>query len=78
MSYTAIVTGATRGLGRGIARGLARKGTTVGVTGRDAAALAEVCAEIEAQGGKGLAIVCDHHESPTAHREAETAKAHRG
>jgi NAD(P)-dependent dehydrogenase (short-subunit alcohol dehydrogenase family) len=62
MSYRAIVTGATRGLGRGVARGLASKGATVAVTGRDAEALAEVCAEIEAQGGKGLAIVCDHRD----------------
>jgi NAD(P)-dependent dehydrogenase (short-subunit alcohol dehydrogenase family) len=62
MSYIAIVTGATRGLGRGIARGLGSKGATVGVTGRDAAALTEVCAEIEAQGGKALAIVCDHRD----------------
>jgi NAD(P)-dependent dehydrogenase (short-subunit alcohol dehydrogenase family) len=62
MSYVAIVTGATRGLGRGIARGLASKGTTVGVTGRDAAALADVSAEIEIQGGKALALVCDHRD----------------
>jgi NAD(P)-dependent dehydrogenase (short-subunit alcohol dehydrogenase family) len=62
MSYTAIVTGATRGLGRGIARGLASKGATVGVTGRDEAALADVCAEIESRGGKALALVCDHRD----------------
>jgi len=62
MSYVAIVTGATRGLGRGIARALGSKGATVGVTGRDTDALADVCAEIEAQGGKALAIVCDHKD----------------
>ncbi|MEH6758626.1 MAG: SDR family NAD(P)-dependent oxidoreductase [Parasphingorhabdus sp.] len=62
MSYIAVVTGATRGLGRGIARGLGSKGATVGVTGRDIKALADVCAEIEAQGGKALAIVCDHKD----------------
>jgi NAD(P)-dependent dehydrogenase (short-subunit alcohol dehydrogenase family) len=62
MSYTAIVTGATRGLGRGIARGLGSKGATVGVTGRNAAALDEVCAEIKALGGKALALVCDHRD----------------
>lgn len=62
MSYRAVVTGATRGLGRGIARGLGSKGATVGVTGRDTATLAEVCAEIEAQGGKALALVCDHRD----------------
>jgi len=62
MSYIAVVTGATRGLGRGIARALGSKGATVGVTGRDTKALADVCAEIEAQGGKALAIVCDHKD----------------
>ena len=62
MSYIAVVTGATRGLGRGIARALGSKGATVGVTGRDTKALADVCAEIEAQGGKALAIFCDHKD----------------
>jgi NAD(P)-dependent dehydrogenase (short-subunit alcohol dehydrogenase family) len=62
MTYRAIVTGATRGLGRGIARGLASTGATVGVTGRDTDALAEVCAEISAQGGTPLALVCDHRD----------------
>jgi NAD(P)-dependent dehydrogenase (short-subunit alcohol dehydrogenase family) len=62
MSYTAVVTGATRGLGRGIARAFGSKGATVGITGRDTAALTEVCAEIEAQGGKALALLCDHRD----------------
>jgi NAD(P)-dependent dehydrogenase (short-subunit alcohol dehydrogenase family) len=62
MTYRAIVTGATRGLGRGIARGLAAKGATVGVTGRDAKALEDVCAEITARGSTPLALVCDHHD----------------
>jgi NAD(P)-dependent dehydrogenase (short-subunit alcohol dehydrogenase family) len=62
MSYLAVVTGATRGLGRGIARALGSKGATVAVTGRDTDALGEVCAEIEAQGGKALALVCDHRD----------------
>ncbi|MBL0115257.1 MAG: SDR family NAD(P)-dependent oxidoreductase [Sphingomonadales bacterium] len=62
MTYRAIVTGATRGLGRGIARGLASTGATVGVTGRDTDALAEVCAEISAQGGTPLALICDHRD----------------
>jgi NAD(P)-dependent dehydrogenase (short-subunit alcohol dehydrogenase family) len=62
MSYMAVVTGATRGLGRGIARALGSKGATVGITGRDTEALTDVCAEIEAQGGKAVAIVCDHRD----------------
>lgn len=60
MSTVAVVTGATRGLGRGIARGLASKGATVCVTGRNESELAAVSEEIEAAGGKALAIACDH------------------
>jgi NAD(P)-dependent dehydrogenase (short-subunit alcohol dehydrogenase family) len=62
MTYVAVVTGATRGLGRGIARALASKGAIVGITGRDAAALADVCAEIELGGGRALALLCDHRD----------------
>ncbi|MCW1402463.1 SDR family NAD(P)-dependent oxidoreductase [Novosphingobium sp.] len=60
MSTVVVVTGATRGLGRGIARGLASKGATVCVTGRNESELAAVSEEIEAAGGKALAIACDH------------------
>ncbi|MEY2943086.1 MAG: hypothetical protein RLY97_1100 [Pseudomonadota bacterium] len=62
MSMIAVVTGATRGLGRGIARGLASAGATVCVTGRNAAELAAVSAEIIAAGGRALAIQCDHSD----------------
>lgn len=57
-----MVTGATRGLGRGMARGFAGAGATVAVTGRDADALAQVVAEIEQAGGKGIALLCDHRD----------------
>ncbi len=62
MSCNVVVTGATRGLGRGIARAFASCGAMVGVTGRDASALADVCTEIEAHGGKPLALHCDHRD----------------
>jgi NAD(P)-dependent dehydrogenase (short-subunit alcohol dehydrogenase family) len=55
-----LVTGASRGLGRGTARGLAAKGALVYVTARSAESLNEVVREIEAAGGEGRAIVCDH------------------
>jgi|SRR5690554_1001465 len=75
MRYIAVVTGATRGLGRGIARALGSKGATVCVTGRDIEALTAVCTEIEAQGGKALAIVCDHKDD--AQVEAAFAQINR-
>lgn len=62
MSCNVVVTGATRGLGRGIARAFASCGAVVGVTGRDASALADVCTEIEARGGTALALECDHRD----------------
>jgi NAD(P)-dependent dehydrogenase (short-subunit alcohol dehydrogenase family) len=57
-----LVTGASRGLGRGIARAFGSKGAAVYVTGRHADELAAVTAEIEAQGGKGVAVQCDHRD----------------
>lgn len=54
----AVITGASRGLGRGMARALGSKGMTVYVTGRSS--LDPVVEEINAQGGKGIAVQCDH------------------
>src|SRR3546814_19240997 len=60
-SIIAVVTGASRGLGRGIARALGSKGATVYVTGRAAeGALEDAAREVTEQGGKGIAIACDH------------------
>src|SRR3989442_6507070 len=57
---TALVTGGSRGIGRGIAVGLARCGANVVVNYRDAAgAAAQVVAEIERYGRKGLALRAD-------------------
>ena len=64
----ALVTGASRGAGRGIARQLGATGATVYVTGRTDRAgsatlpgsLAETVSEIDAAGGRGIAVVCDH------------------
>ncbi|WP_395397485.1 SDR family NAD(P)-dependent oxidoreductase [Novosphingobium sp. BL-8A] len=63
----AVVTGATRGIGKGIACALAEHGATVYVTGRTTGAgqnplpgtLAETVAEVNARGGKGVAVALD-------------------
>lgn len=56
----ALVTGASRGIGRAIATVLASRGAAVAVnfTSNEAAAL-EVCAQIEAAGGKAIAVGFD-------------------
>lgn len=73
-SRVALVTGASRGAGRGIALGFGELGYTVYVTGRtvqpgsargwDGSVLpgtvAETAAAIDAAGGRGVPVVCDH------------------
>jgi dehydrogenase/reductase SDR family protein 1 len=68
----ALVTGASRGVGKGIALGLGEQGATVYVTGRSEAGGAattplpgtvqETAAEVTGQGGRGVAIACDHRD----------------
>lgn len=61
---TAIVTGGGSGLGRGFALTLAASGAAVAVTGRRPEPLAETVAQIEAAGGRGLAVSCDVRSRP--------------
>ena len=57
---TALVTGGSRGIGRAACLGLAEAGADVAVHyGSDAAAAAEVVAEIEAAGGRAVAVGAD-------------------
>jgi NAD(P)-dependent dehydrogenase (short-subunit alcohol dehydrogenase family) len=64
----AVVTGASRSIGKGIALELGAAGATVYVTGRtvDPGALpgtiGETAAEIDALGGHGVAVACDHKD----------------
>ncbi|MGC6472040.1 MAG: SDR family NAD(P)-dependent oxidoreductase [Parvibaculales bacterium] len=72
----ALVTGASRGAGKGIAIGLAEKGMTVYVTGRSKqtgsafgwdgtplpGTVEETVQEINAAGGTGIGVICDHSD----------------
>jgi NAD(P)-dependent dehydrogenase (short-subunit alcohol dehydrogenase family) len=66
----AIVTGASRGIGKGCALELGAAGATVYVTGRtleEGAAplpgsIAATAAQVSAEGGRGIAVRCDHRD----------------
>ncbi len=72
-ALTAIVTGASRGVGRGAAEGLGEAGATVYLTGRDEALLASAARAVDALGGRGVALRCDHTDD--AQSEAIFARA---
>lgn len=63
-----VVTGASRGVGKGVALALGETGATVYVTGRStsddgspqANTINATAAEINARGGKGIPVTCDH------------------
>ncbi|MEI8001391.1 MAG: SDR family NAD(P)-dependent oxidoreductase [Actinomycetes bacterium] len=66
----AVVTGASRGIGKGIALELGAAGATVYVTGRTVTpgqnplpgTVGETAADVDALGGHGIAVACDHHD----------------
>lgn len=57
--YNVLITGTTSGLGKRFAQVLASKGAGVVLTGRRTDRLAELKAEIEADGGKAIALALD-------------------
>jgi NAD(P)-dependent dehydrogenase (short-subunit alcohol dehydrogenase family) len=75
---TAIVTGASSGIGYATARLFAREGANVIVTARRLDALNTLVAEIEAEGGRAVAIAGDIRDETLAHALVETAIRHFG
>jgi NAD(P)-dependent dehydrogenase (short-subunit alcohol dehydrogenase family) len=55
----ALVTGAGQGVGQGIAFALAGEGAAVAVTGRTESKVIDTARQIEARGGRAIAIACD-------------------
>jgi len=70
----AIVTGGGRGFGRAIAHGLAAAGAAVTVTARSKNQIDAVAAEIEAAGGRALAVAGDVTNRTDAARVVEAAE----
>ena len=76
----ALVTGSSKGIGKGIALELGEQGATVYLTARtleptdDNAGLLAAAAEIDALGGTGVALQCDHGDD--AQVEAVFAQIH--
>lgn len=80
----AVVTGASRGIGKGIALELGAAGATVYVTGRTTTAghlpgtVAGTAAEIDALGGTGVAVVCDHKDDSAVEKLFAQVREERG
>jgi 2-hydroxycyclohexanecarboxyl-CoA dehydrogenase len=75
---SALVTGAGRGIGRAIALALAREGCQVGIADITAAAADTVAAEVEARGGKALAMPVDLTRRAEVERMAQDGLARFG
>ena len=70
----ALVTGASRGLGRTFANALARAGADVAVTARDASALNETCADLEALGRRAIPLALDVRDQASITRAVDQAQ----
>ena len=85
-SRVALVTGASRGAGRGVAIGLGMRGYTVYVTGRseqegDAplpGTIHQTARDIDAAGGRGIALRCDHADDAQVASVFERIRADAG
>ncbi|MFS8064616.1 MAG: SDR family NAD(P)-dependent oxidoreductase, partial [Luteimonas sp.] len=82
---TLFITGASRGIGLAIARRAARDGANVVIAAKSDVAnpklpgtIHSAAAEVEAAGGKALAVQCDIREDDEVHAAVEQAVARFG
>jgi len=80
----AVVTGASRSIGKGIALELGAAGATVYATGRTVepgtipGTIGETAAQIDALGGVGVAVACDHKDDAQVAALFDRVKADHG
>lgn len=77
-SEVVAITGATAGVGRATARAFAKRGAHIGLIARDAGRLEATRSEIDALGGKALAISTDVADAAAIERAAEQIEAKLG
>jgi short-subunit dehydrogenase len=70
-----MITGASSGIGRGLAVELARRGAAVGLVARRADVIDEAVREIEAAGGKALALPADVQSEASIRAAADKLRA---
>jgi 3-oxoacyl-[acyl-carrier protein] reductase len=76
---TVLVTGASRGIGKAVALGYAAEGANVAVTYRsDEQRAADVVREVEARGGKGLAVPLELADTASVTAAVGTVAQHWG
>lgn len=74
----AIVTGAGRGMGRACALALAAEGAAVGLVDLRTEEIGQIAAQIRAEGGQALALVCNVAKSAEVNRVVEAVAAEFG
>jgi dehydrogenase/reductase SDR family protein 1 len=82
----AVVTGASRGIGKGVALALGQAGATVYLTGRSVdrpsgglpGTLRETAEEVDARGGRGVPVACDHRDDDSVARVFEQVEREAG
>lgn len=73
-----MITGASSGIGRGLAVEIARRGAKLGLVARRAEVIDEVVREIEAAGGKAMALPADVQSEDSIRAAAESLRADLG
>jgi short-subunit dehydrogenase len=75
---TVMITGASSGIGRGLAVEIARRGAKVGLVARRAEAMDDAVREIEAAGGKALALPADVQNEASVRAAADKLRSEFG